>query len=207
MKKSMLILSIILWITSSAFLAIAEENAEELKKCPDFTLKTLSEDNVKLQSYLEEGCVFIDFWSTWCKPCKKEMKELQKLFDKYHDRGFTVLAVSLDAAKDQSKVKKFTKQYKYSFPILLDPTQEVAKKLGYPGVLPYSLLVDKEGYIHHMQVGFSKGDEKEIEREILLLLDPVKADDVDDKADEADDSDGSEEKDSEKGDSEEETGE
>lgn len=169
MKKGITLVLMIGLLALTALFVGAEDSAD-LQKCPDFTLKNLQEDNVDFNSFLGKGPIFLDFWATWCKPCKKEMVELQKLYDKYEEQGFTVVAISLDDAKSETEVKKFIKKHKYNFPVLLDPTQEVAKKLGWPGAMPYSLLIDSEGQIHHKHLGYNEGDEKAFEKEILALL-------------------------------------
>ncbi len=171
MIKNLFMTLLVFSLCLSFSLLYAEEDKGELQKCPDFTLKNLKEDNVKFKSFLGKGPVFIDIWATWCKPCKKEMKELQKLYDKYKDDGFTVVAISIDFPKDEAKVKKYIKEKKYTFPVLLDPTQKAAKKLGAPeGIYPYSVITDSEGFIHFKHLGYNKGDEKKIEREIVSLL-------------------------------------
>lgn len=174
MKRNRLFIIILipLFLIVAGHSLAAETEPEDYGQCPDFTLKNLDEDNVSLRELLADGPILLDFWATWCKPCKKEMKELQKLHDKYSDQGFKVVTVSLDDGKMASEVSKLIKRHKYTFPVLLDPTQETAQKLGFPGVLPFSLVIDREGTIHHKHIGFNEGDEKKFEAEILPLLTP-----------------------------------
>ena len=114
--------------------------------------------------------VLLDFWATWCAPCRKSMPELQKLHDRYSKDGFSVLGVSIDEG-GPAKVKKFLAAKKYSYPIALDsektPTWEA---YGVKGI-PSAYLVDREGNV----VAEWRGtvDPAQIESELKKLLSEV----------------------------------
>lgn len=164
---SILILSIAIFSINS----VAEETEEESTKIPNFTLKDLDGESVEFYELLGEGPIYIDFWATWCVPCKKEMPELQKLYNSYKDDGFLMIAISNDPPKQESEVKRYIKKNKFDFMVLLDQAQEVSQKLGVPKILPYGILVDMDGDIVKKHMGYKKGYEKTLEKEIKLLID------------------------------------
>ena len=137
---------------------------------PDLTIKLISGKKTRLSTLLEDGPILVEFWATWCAPCKKEMIFLEEYHKKYSDRGFRVLAISTDSPKSMSKIKSYIRAKKYTFLVGLDPSQEVAKKMN-AMVMPTVLLIDKDRKVSWFHQGFVPGDEKEIEAQILKLLD------------------------------------
>lgn len=137
---------------------------------PDLTIKLINGKKTRLSTLLEEGPILVEFWATWCAPCKKEMIFLEEYHKKYSDRGFRVLAISTDSPKSMSKIKSYIRAKKHTFLVGLDPNQEVAKKMN-AMVMPTVLLVDKDRKVSWFHQGFVPGDEKEIEAQIIKLLD------------------------------------
>lgn len=109
---------------------------------PPFTLKGLDGKNISLGDY-KGKMVLLNFWATWCKPCREEMPAMQKLYDMFVDEGFVILAVSIDRGKVEA-VKAFVDELKLTFPIALDPTQEVRNKY-FVNALPTSYLIGPDG--------------------------------------------------------------
>ncbi len=142
---------------------------------PDFTLEDLNGDLFTLSDHLGEGPVLISFWATWCKPCKDELPHLQDLFEEYSDRGLTLITISADSPKTQAKVRPYVRSKGYTFPVLLDPDQEVLQ-LFQGTTLPLRVLIDREGNIVDTHQGYNPGDEVALEREIVELLNPEPAD-------------------------------
>ena len=137
---------------------------------PDLTIKLINGKKTRLSTLLEDGPILVEFWATWCAPCKKEMIFLEEYHKKYSDRGFRVLAISTDSPKSMSKIKSYIRAKKHTFLVGLDPNQEVAKKMN-ALVMPTVLLVDKDRKVSWFHQGFVPGDEKEIEAQIIKLLD------------------------------------
>ncbi len=108
---------------------------------PDFTLPSLNGKSITL-SELKGTVVLINFWATWCPPCKLEMPSMERLYRKIKHNGFTILAV--DIMEKPKTVKKFVRENKLSFPILLDTTGEVSAKYMATAI-PTSYIVDKDG--------------------------------------------------------------
>ena len=94
----------------------AEDQIE--KEAPNLTLEYLNGKKVTLSQLLENGPVLVDFWATWCEPCKKEMVYLDKFHKQYKEDGFQVLAVNQDSPRSLSKVRSYIRSKRFSFPIL-----------------------------------------------------------------------------------------
>ena len=132
-------------------------------------LNPLMGKKIKLENYLSNGPVLINFWATWCAPCIKEMPYLDQFEKKYKDKGFSVLAISVDNQKSLSQVRSFIKTKKFSFDIFLDPNMQIFKKLN-GNLMPTNVLVDKSGKVVWRHYGYLPGDEKKMEEQILNVL-------------------------------------
>ncbi len=140
---------------------------------PDFRLPDMDNNNVNLESLLGKGPVIIDFWASWCNPCKISMPYLNNLAEKYET--VTVVMVSIDAAKAVSRAKNYLKSKNFKFVGLFDSDQVLAKKLNVSTV-PHTFILDSKGNIVHSHVGFEPGTEKKYEEIILELLKPETSD-------------------------------
>lgn len=117
---------------------------------PAFELPSLKGGKVKLSDY-KGKVVFINFWATWCGTCKVEMPSMEKLYQRFKDHGFEMLTISVD--KDQSLIDPFMQQYALTFPVLLDPESEVAKKSYKTTGVPETFIIDRNGLIVHKAIG------------------------------------------------------
>ncbi|NOY58514.1 MAG: TlpA family protein disulfide reductase [Calditrichaeota bacterium] len=136
---------------------------------PDFTLPDIGGNNYQLSKNFGKGPILINFWATWCLPCRSEMKALKKIYKKYKDDGLQVLSVSVDDPRTVSKVKGTVKTYRYPFTILLDTNSEVFQL--YQGTNPpLSVLINKNGEIVYTHTGYRKGDEINLQKKIVKLL-------------------------------------
>jgi peroxiredoxin len=158
-----------LFIFLFLFLGLIPASAQ---KAIDFTLKDLNGNSIKLSDYYHKNIILIDFWATWCVPCIKELPHFQKLHEKYKEKGLKILAVSVDGPDTAAQVKNFIKRYKYSFPVLLDSESRVVALYNPRVILPYTILVDRDGSIQYVHQGYSPGDEKVLEEKIMRLLEP-----------------------------------
>jgi peroxiredoxin len=118
-------------------------------KAVDFTLKDLNEKSHTLSEY-KGKIVFLNFWATWCPPCRAEMPSMQKLYTTWDSREFVMLAV--DIGESREKVKAFAEENGYTFPILLDRDKKVARKYMVRGI-PTTYLIGKDGNIIKKIVG------------------------------------------------------
>ena len=118
-------------------------------QAPDFELETLTGENVKLSDFRGKR-VMINFWATWCPPCRAEMPDMEKF---YHDKDVVVLAVNLtDTESSIDGIEDFTEEYNLTFPILMDTNLDVATLYGIQP-LPTSYLVDSNGIVSNMAFG------------------------------------------------------
>ncbi len=169
MKKLVLILLI---LTSFVF---GQESKNKLQgTAPNFELENMDGDIYELNDFLGKGPVLISFWATWCKPCIEELKAYNKIYKEYKKQGFTIVAISTDSERSIAKVKPFISSMNYDFPVLLDPNSDVARKY-YARVMPYSVMIDKEGNILYSHVGYSRGDELKVEEIVKKQLEKNKS--------------------------------
>ena len=121
--------------------AMAKLEADDAtRQKADFTLTDLEGKPWHLRD-LQGKVVLVNFWATWCPPCRKEMPDLQALYDKYKDQGFVVLSIS---DEEISKVKLFIEEKQISYPVLLDPGRKVNDVFIVEGI-PKSFVYDREG--------------------------------------------------------------
>lgn len=132
-------------------------------KAPDFTLPSLDGDSISLSDYEGEKVVIVDFWATTCDPCLAEMPELIELYEKKKDQGFEILAVATDGSETQAAVSATVAKFKMPFPILLDPETEVMDLYNPKGILPFTVIVDRNGGMVFTRASFQAGDTKAME--------------------------------------------
>ncbi|MFZ0313110.1 MAG: TlpA disulfide reductase family protein [Candidatus Korobacteraceae bacterium] len=122
--------------------AMAKLEADDARRQQaDFTLTDLQGKNWTLKD-LRGKVVLVNFWATWCPPCRKEMPDLEALYNRFKGQGFVILAISED--EETNKVPPFIAERKISYPILLDPGQKVNKLFQVDGI-PKSFVYDREG--------------------------------------------------------------
>ncbi|MBS3799872.1 MAG: TlpA family protein disulfide reductase [Thioalkalivibrio sp.] len=124
----------------------AAEPAGAREQRIDFTLPDLGGTERRLSEW-DGDLVLLNFWATWCPPCKKEMPLFQDTFETHREAGFTVVAVAID---DQDATRNFVDQYGIGFPVLIgqDDAMEIGREYGNRiGALPYSVLIDRDGTI------------------------------------------------------------
>jgi cytochrome c biogenesis protein CcmG/thiol:disulfide interchange protein DsbE len=161
--KFLILLAI--WLSLSS-MAIGEG---KLSKAPDFVAKDLDGKKVELKEILEKGPILISFWATWCKPCIKELNQLQKVYKKYNEKGFEILAIDVDGPRSISKVRSKVEGLKWDFPVLWDKSKDIYRKYHVLGI-PHTVLIDKTGKIRYTHTTYRRGDEEVIIKKINELL-------------------------------------
>ncbi len=146
-----------------------ELKSQEIKSAdsltPDFNLPTLEGGQITL-SELRGKVVVIDFWATWCPPCREEIPGFIKLYDQYKDEGLEIIGISLDTG-EKSKLSAFVKEWKINYPIVIGD-DNVTRDYGGIRAIPTTFIIDKKGAIREKHIGYTL--EKIFKEEIERLL-------------------------------------
>lgn len=147
-------------------LAPAQASVTVAGAAPDFTLRSAAGPNLRLQE--QRGrVVMVNFWATWCGPCRQEMPHLNRLYGKYRDAGFTLLGVNID--EDQGKAIGLAARLGLGFPVLLDTDKRVSRLYDL-STMPSTVLIDRDGRVRYVHLGYRDGDERTYEARIRELL-------------------------------------
>ena len=133
---------------------------------PDFTLHSLGGPNLRLRE--QRGrVVLVNFWATWCGPCRQEMPQLNKLYEKYRGAGFVLLGINVD--DDARHAADLAAKLGLKFPVLLD-TDKAVSRLYQLSSMPSTVLIDRDGRVRHVHRGYLSGYEDLYDKQILELL-------------------------------------
>lgn len=145
-----------------------DERAVYGVKAPDFTLSDINGNKTSL-SALRGKVVMVDFWATWCPPCRESVPDLKAIYEKYKDRGFVLLGISVDKGNGISaEVSSFVKEYSITYPVLIDDGR--VNVLYGVASIPTSFIINRDGKIANKHIGFIPGSEDELSKEIEALL-------------------------------------
>ena len=133
---------------------------------PDFTLPRLNGANLRLQEQRGQ-VVMVNFWATWCGPCRAEMPHLSRLYEKYRASGFQLLGVNID--DDPRNAVAGATKLGITFPVLLDGDKRVAKLYDL-STMPTTLLIDRDGTLRHVHRGYREGYELTYDQQVRELL-------------------------------------
>tara|TARA_R110002073_G_scaffold84612_3_gene201587 strand:- start:52120 stop:52614 length:495 start_codon:yes stop_codon:yes gene_type:complete len=162
MKKILSTLAFLLAFSVSSLVCAGEISGP----APDFTLKSHGGKNVKL-SELRGEVVMINFWASWCGPCRQEMPLLDALYKQYKDYGFTLLGVNVD--EKQEAADKLLKQVPVTFPVLYDASSSVVE-LYDVDAMPSTILVDRDGNMRYLHRGYKPGYEDHYDAQVKALV-------------------------------------
>ena len=135
-------------------------------RLPEFSVKDLRGHEIS-SNVLHGKIVLIDFWATWCQPCKKEMPGYQKLVDRYGLRGFTVIGFKFDTMADSEDPLQFARKIGVRYPLAVAP-DELKQRFGGIEGLPTTMLYDRQGILRKKVVGFEHAEVFEAELAPLL---------------------------------------
>lgn len=124
---------------------------------PDFTLIDLNGNKISL-SELEGNVVFLNFWATWCTPCKKEIPYFNEAHEKYKDSGLKIIGISID--RSEKIVKRFLEKREIIYPIAMG-SQKFLSDYGIARVVPVTVIIDKKGKLRHKLIGELEEDDIE----------------------------------------------
>jgi peroxiredoxin len=146
-------------------------------KMPDFTLASVQGNNIRLEE-LRGQVVMMNFWATWCGPCRQEMPALEALYKKYNKAGFTILGINIENSNNASKkseIDRFVKEKNLSFPILYDNKKAVTTTLEQQFLkknmgMPTTVFLDRSGNARFVHEAYKPGDEKKYKKMVKTLL-------------------------------------
>ncbi len=150
-------------------LLLSENDIYSQEKARQIILSDSYGERFDLEQLLENGPVLVDFWATWCKPCKEYFPHLERMHKKYNAKGLSIIGVNEDGPRNKRKIHSFLRSMNISFPNLIDETAEVMSSYGVNS-LPTWFLIGKDGNIVRIHRGYITGDEKILENEIKSLL-------------------------------------
>lgn len=136
----------------------------------DFALDDIEGGRFRLSDHLGEKVIVLDFWATWCDPCKASMPHLIDLYEKHKDQGLLVVGISIDGPESIAQVKKDVAQLGMSFPVVLDTESRVVANYNPRRSAPYSVIIDKSGNVVKRHDGYTAGDEVEMARAVEAEL-------------------------------------
>ena len=161
-KTVLALFSWLLILTSSPTYADPALNAG----MPDFTLKSISGQNMRL-SEQRGNVILINFWATWCGPCRQELPEFEKLRQKYAKYGFEIWAVNVDT--DSNEAIKFVKSFSLTYPILFDSSL-ITSQMYKVETMPSTFLLDRDGKLRFVHHGFQASYVEKYDAEIHDLV-------------------------------------
>lgn len=122
------------------------------KDAPDFTLRGHQEENIKLSEYYGK-VVMLNFWATWCGPCRQEIPKLTELKNLHNEYDFELLGINID--EDQDKARQLAKKLNVNYPILFDEEKGVAKSYQVDA-MPMTVLIDRDGKVRYIHRGYKE---------------------------------------------------
>jgi thiol-disulfide isomerase/thioredoxin len=133
---------------------------------PDFALRSMKGPPMRLSEHLGE-VVIINFWATWCGPCRQEMPLLDELYGKYQRAGLVLLSVNIDEAAEPAI--EMAQTLRVSYPVLFDTRKEVSRAYDV-SAMPVTVLVDRAGVVRYVSEGYKPGYEKRYTEKLRELL-------------------------------------
>jgi peroxiredoxin len=127
------------------------------QEAPDFTLKSLEGSNLRLDEYKGQ-VVLINFWATWCGPCRQELPLLDRIHQRYQDAGFAVLGINVEGNEKTAEAEAMITKAGVTFPVLVDEGQHISEMYSLEA-MPTSVVVDRDGVVRYIHRGYKPGDE------------------------------------------------
>ena len=138
---------------------------------PDFTARDLDGRTFRLADHLGKEVVLLDFWSTYCEPCKAEFPHLRAMYDAEKGRGLLVVGVAMDGPESIADVPAFAKRHRIEFPIVFDDDSRIASLYDPKKSMPLTVLIGHDGRMGAVREGYNPGDEKLLSADVAKALD------------------------------------
>ena len=153
-------------LTAALIVTLPASGAGSSGPAPQFTLDSRAGPKISLAQYKGQ-VVMLNFWASWCGPCRQEMPLLENIYKKYNKLGFTLIGVNVEP--DSTAAEGFLKQTPVSFPVIYDKDSTVSKAYEVSG-MPSTVIIDRKGNIRVLHRGYKPGDENEYLDSIRTLV-------------------------------------
>lgn len=170
LKKILIILFFVVILGMIPDPHIVAQTLEIGKKAPDFVGVDLSNKKISLSQF-KGKVVIINFWATWCMPCRRELPFFSDLYKEYNKKGLVILGINLD--RQRARAKNFLKTYPLPFPVVFDSKQQIVP-IYKPRTIPASYLLDRKGIINHVHLGYRFKDQAIWREKIKKVLSKYK---------------------------------
>jgi peroxiredoxin len=137
---------------------------------PDFTARDVDGKTFRLSDYVGKQVVLLDFWATYCEPCKAEFPHLRAMYDESRSRGLLIVGVAMDGPESLAEVPAFVNRYRLDFPVVLDDDSRIASLYDPKKSMPLSVLIAKNGHIAVVREGYNPGDERLVAEDVERAL-------------------------------------
>jgi len=137
---------------------------------PDFTGRDIAGKTFRLSDHLGKDVVLLDFWATYCEPCKAEFPHLRAMYEGQRARGLLVVGVAMDGPETVADVSSFVRRFELDFPVVTDEDSRIASLFNPKKSMPLSVLIDRGGRIVAVREGYAPGDEKLVAADVDKAL-------------------------------------
>jgi|CZKU01.1.fsa_nt_gi peroxiredoxin len=137
---------------------------------PDFTASDIDGKTFRLSDHLGKSVVLLDFWSTFCEPCKAEFPHLRALYDDDKSKGLLIVGVAMDGPETIADVHAFVKRFELDFPVVTDDDSRIASLYDPKKSMPLSVLIARNGHIVVVREGYNPGEEKLVAADVAKEL-------------------------------------
>ena len=149
------------------YTSTSNSSVENVRPAPQFSLANLDGKNVSLKDFADKVMV-VDFWATWCGPCREEIPHLNKLYENYRGKGLVVVGISMDA-EGPEVVKQFAKELRMEYPVVMG-NENVQQDFGGIVGLPTTFIIDRKGNIVKKYTGYQPAIMQDMEQTIKELM-------------------------------------
>jgi peroxiredoxin len=139
---------------------------------PDFTARDVEGRTFRLSDHVGKQVVLLDFWSTFCEPCKAEFPQLGAIYDRNKASGLLVVGVAMDGPETVADIPAFVKRFDVAFPVVVDDDSRIASLYNPKKSMPLNVIIDRTGQIVVVREGYNPGDERQMAADVAAALGP-----------------------------------